>query len=164
MLHVLCLRTHLSTKNVFMELIFVILVIHGHFAVQWYHFCYLNRKLFFFEFHEASPAKTPAARGGFPSGAMKISITSEKYDLKIPTSFGETSFALRQNCWKFNKWHQTPHIFQIVHLPSIYVHIRNSKIKVGRKPSKLWVYHQSPPRRVENYPQIWWKMVEYYCC
>ena len=29
---------------------------------------------------------------------MKISITSGKYDLKIPTSFGERSFAIRQKC------------------------------------------------------------------
>ena len=31
---------------------------------------------------------------------MKISITSGKYDLKIPTSFGETSFAIRQKLLK----------------------------------------------------------------
>ena len=31
---------------------------------------------------------------------MKISITSGKYDLKIPTSFGEKSFAIRHKLLK----------------------------------------------------------------
>ena len=66
---------------------------------------------------------------------MKISITSGKHDLKyLGTSFGETSFAVRHYCSKFNKWLKAPHIlFKIVHLPSIYVHISNLKLKLKEK-------------------------------
>ena len=88
---------------------------------------------------QSTTSGSPSARVYFiyTCAIMKISITSGKYDLEIPTSFGETSFAIRHKLLKINKWHQTPHIFQIVHLPSIYVHISNSKIKIERKPSKF---------------------------
>ena len=91
---------------------------------------------------------------------LNISIKSGKYGLKI-TNFVQPSFSIRQNTLNIeHKWHQSRHIFHIVYMSSVYQQFKDEN---WRTPHKLWLHHQSPPRRVENSHPIWGKRVEYYC-